>query len=145
LLSFYDLSISELYFERMSTDRRSKDAAETSGERGDDVDENDGASPSSSSNKQEHQHPRVFLRLRPMNKLEEARRSKDCVELDDDPRKVLIDAPIQGMHEFKCDMVSVFFLSTLLRFIYYLLLFDKKYLTPYHICHSNFYFKMFLF
>ena len=41
-----------------------------------------------------------------MNKLEEARRSKDCVEFDDDPRKVVIDAPLQGLHEFECDMVS---------------------------------------
>lgn len=48
---------------------------------------------------------KVFLRLRPMNKLETARRSKDCVELHDDPKIITVDAPLQGLHDFSCDMV----------------------------------------
>jgi hypothetical protein len=48
---------------------------------------------------------KVFLRLRPMNKLETSRRSKDCVELHDDPKIITVDAPLQGLYDFSCDMV----------------------------------------
>ena len=88
----------------MVAKRRSKARAHDSEEEDDnDKNQNDYRP---SSHPQDFEHPKVFLRLRPMNKLEEARRSKDCVEFDDDPRKVVIDAPLQGLHEFECDMVS---------------------------------------
>lgn len=42
------------------------------------------------------QDMRVFLRLRPMNKLEQSRRSKNCIDLQKDPTIVTIDSPLEG-------------------------------------------------
>lgn len=47
----------------------------------------------------------VCLRLRPMNKLEESKRSKDCIEMHDNPKLVTVDSPLQGTFDFTFDMV----------------------------------------
>ena len=49
---------------------------------------------------------RVFLRLRPINKLEQSRRSKNCIELHEDPTLVTVDSPLQGEYDFTFDHVS---------------------------------------
>lgn len=54
---------------------------------------------------------RVYLRLRPMNKLEESKRSKDCVEMHDNPKTLTVDSPLQGTFDFSFDMVGNFLLS----------------------------------
>ena len=51
----------------------------------------------------------VYLRLRPINKLEESKRSKDCIELHDDPKILTVDSPLQGSFNFTFDMVSFSF------------------------------------
>ncbi len=48
---------------------------------------------------------RVYLRLRPMNKLEESKRSKDCIEMHDNPKTLTVDSPLQGTFDFTFDMV----------------------------------------
>ena len=48
---------------------------------------------------------KVFVRFRRMNKLEASKRSKDCVELHDDPTKVTVDSPLQGIFDFTFDSV----------------------------------------
>ena len=48
----------------------------------------------------------VFVRLRPMNKLETSRRSKNCVELHDNPRCLTVDSPLEGEYDFYFDHVS---------------------------------------
>jgi hypothetical protein len=58
-----------------------------------------------------NENMRVFLRLRPMNKLETSRRSKNCVELDDDdPRTILVDSPLDGEYDFRFDHVRHHFI-----------------------------------
>jgi hypothetical protein len=47
----------------------------------------------------------VYLRFRPMNKLEASKRSKDCIELHDNPEIVTVDSPLQGLYDFTFDMV----------------------------------------
>lgn len=47
----------------------------------------------------------VCLRLRPMNKFETSRRSKNCVELHDD-RVISVDSPLEGEYDFTLDRVS---------------------------------------
>jgi hypothetical protein len=49
---------------------------------------------------------KVYLRLRPINKLESSKRSKDCIELHDNPKIVTVDSPLQGLFDFTFDMVS---------------------------------------
>ena len=49
---------------------------------------------------------RVFLRLRPMNKLEQSRRSKNCVELHEDTTVLTVDSPLEGEYDFVFDHVS---------------------------------------
>ena len=53
---------------------------------------------------------KVYLRLRPMNKLEASRRSKHCVEIhnDDDgpPTEMTVDSPLEGEFDFSFDRVS---------------------------------------
>ena len=54
------------------------------------------------------QNQKVYVRLRPMNKLEISRRSKDCVELDDvNPKIASIDSPHHGLLHFSFDMVRL--------------------------------------
>ena len=48
---------------------------------------------------------RVFLRLRPMNKLENSRRSKNCCELHDEPTLITVDSPLEGEYDFVFDHV----------------------------------------
>lgn len=48
---------------------------------------------------------RVFLRLRPMNKLETSRRSKNCIELTEDPTIITVDSPLEGEYDFSFDHV----------------------------------------
>ena len=55
---------------------------------------------------QQQQMQKVYVRLRPMNKLEISRRSKDCVELDDvNPKIATIDSPHHGELHYSFDMV----------------------------------------
>ena len=51
---------------------------------------------------------KVYLRLRPMNKLEQSKRSKDCIELHNNPMIVTVDSPLQGAFDFTFDMVRAF-------------------------------------
>ena len=49
---------------------------------------------------------KVYLRLRPMDKLETSKRSKDCIELHTNPQIVTVDSPLQGVYDFTFDMVG---------------------------------------
>ena len=53
----------------------------------------------------EEHHVRVFLRLRPLNRLEVNRRSRSVVEILDDQR-VTVEDPAEGDWEVACDRVS---------------------------------------
>ena len=59
---------------------------------------------------------KVFLRLRPMDKLETSKRSKDCIELHDDPKLVTVDSPLLGTFEYTFDQVSLMHPHRLERF-----------------------------
>lgn len=48
----------------------------------------------------------VYLRLRPMNKLEASRRSRDCIEVHNDNQTLTVDSPLEGEYEFSFDRVS---------------------------------------
>jgi hypothetical protein len=50
---------------------------------------------------------KVFFRFRPMDKLETSKRSKDCIELHDNPKIVTVDSPLLGVSEFTFDQVSL--------------------------------------
>lgn len=54
---------------------------------------------------QKPEHVKVYLRLRPMNKLEIFKRSKDCIELHGNPRQVTVESPLLGSCEFEFDAV----------------------------------------
>jgi hypothetical protein len=47
----------------------------------------------------------VFLRLRPKNKLETMKRSKDCIELHENPNMITVDSPLLGDFKFLFDQV----------------------------------------
>jgi hypothetical protein len=49
---------------------------------------------------------KVYLRLRPMNKLEISKRSKDCIELTDNPTLVTVDSPLLGTFDYTFDQVG---------------------------------------
>ncbi len=53
---------------------------------------------------------KVFLRMRPMNKLELSRRSKHCVQISSfnnrSKGRVHIDSPLEGEYAFNFDRVS---------------------------------------
>ena len=49
---------------------------------------------------------KVYLRFRPMDKLETSKRSKDCIELHTNPQIVTVDSPFQGVYDFTFDMVG---------------------------------------
>lgn len=51
-------------------------------------------------------HVKVFLRLRPMDKLETSKRSKDCIELHENPRLITVESPILGAFDFNFDQVG---------------------------------------
>jgi hypothetical protein len=49
---------------------------------------------------------KVYCRLRPMNKLEVSKRSKNCVDLpDDEPGCLVVDSPLEGEYDFFFDGV----------------------------------------
>ena len=48
---------------------------------------------------------KVYLRLRPKNRLESMKRGKDCIELHEDPKIVTVDSPRLGEHKFSFDQV----------------------------------------
>lgn len=49
---------------------------------------------------------KVYLRLRPMDKLETSKRSKDCIELHDNPKLITVDSPLLGTFEYTFDQVG---------------------------------------
>jgi len=49
---------------------------------------------------------KVYLRLRPMDKLETSKRSKDCIELHENPKLITVDSPLLGTFDFTFDQVS---------------------------------------
>ena len=58
---------------------------------------------------------KVCLRLRPMNKLETSRRSRNCVTIHDDDQTVTVDSPIDGDKSdfsFQKVRVSLFIVHT---------------------------------
>jgi len=48
---------------------------------------------------------RVCLRIRPMNKLETSRRSRDCIKVHENCQKYTVDSPLDGKYEFTYDKV----------------------------------------
>lgn len=55
---------------------------------------------------QMQENVKVYLRLRPMDKLETAKRSKDCIELHENPKLITVDSPLMGTFDFSFDQVS---------------------------------------
>lgn len=53
----------------------------------------------------------VCLRLRPMTRLERNRRSRSCIEVDEDSRNFTVDSPLDGEYDFCFDHVSSGLLS----------------------------------
>lgn len=49
----------------------------------------------------------VYLRLRPMSKLETSRRSRSCIELEEDNKQFFVDSPLDGEYDFCYDKVSI--------------------------------------
>jgi hypothetical protein len=60
---------------------------------------------------------KVYLRLRPMDKLETSKRSKDCIELHDNPKIITVDSPLLGSFDFTFDQVRTF-LTSHVNFLY---------------------------
>lgn len=54
----------------------------------------------------EDENVKVFLRLRPKNKLETMKRSKDCIHLHENPHDITIESPLLGEFQFSFDHVS---------------------------------------
>jgi hypothetical protein len=48
---------------------------------------------------------KVFLRLRPKNKLEAMKRSKDCIHLHENPNDITVESPLLGEFQFSFDQV----------------------------------------
>lgn len=51
---------------------------------------------------------KVFLRLRPMDKLETSKRSKDCIELHENPKLITVESPVLGSFDSTFDQVPDF-------------------------------------
>jgi hypothetical protein len=49
---------------------------------------------------------KVFLRLRPKNKFEAMKRSKDCIRLHENPNDITVESPLLGEFQFSFDQVS---------------------------------------
>jgi hypothetical protein len=49
---------------------------------------------------------KVFFRLRPKNKFEAMKRSKDCVRLHKNPNDITVESPLLGEFQFSFDQVS---------------------------------------
>jgi hypothetical protein len=71
----------------------------------DDDDENDTIHEDDDDARRRRVH--LYLRLRPISKLEASKRSKDCIELHDDPKILTVDSPLQGSFNFTFDMVGL--------------------------------------
>ena len=56
--------------------------------------------------KEAEDHVKVYLRLRPMDKLETSKRSKDCIDLHENPKLITVDSPLLGTFDFTFDLVS---------------------------------------
>jgi kinesin family protein 5 len=63
------------------------------------------SSPPLSPEEGEAEFIKVYLRLRPKNKLETMKRGKDCIELHDDPRMITCDSPKLGEIKFNFNHV----------------------------------------
>lgn len=48
---------------------------------------------------------KVYLRFRPMSRLETSKRAKDCIHLHDNPTIVTVNSPLEGVYDFSFDMV----------------------------------------
>lgn len=48
---------------------------------------------------------KVFLRLRPKNKLEAMKRSKDCIRFHENPNDITVESPLLGEFKFSFDHV----------------------------------------
>lgn len=63
---------------------------------------------SSAAEHEVNENMKVFCRLRPMNKLEMSKRSKNCVDLpEEDPRCITVDSPLEGEYDFYFARVSI--------------------------------------
>jgi hypothetical protein len=60
---------------------------------------------------------KVYLRLRPMDKLETSKRSKDCIELHDNPKIITVDSPLLGCFDFTFDQVRYMSSSIIMGFL----------------------------
>lgn len=69
------------------------------------VDSNDSVASLSSLPSEEQ--TKVVLRLRPKNKLETMKRSKDCIHLHENPMDITVESPLLGEHEFSFDQVRL--------------------------------------
>ena len=61
--------------------------------------------------REEQEYPmRVYLRVRPLNKYEVSRRSKNCIQVHPDDMngttRMTIDSPYEGQYDFSFDQVS---------------------------------------
>ena len=69
------------------------------------------SNPSSSNNKttsrskKQNENIKVCLRLRPINKLEESRRSRHCVQVHPEQTSLTVDSPLEGEYDFSFDKV----------------------------------------
>lgn len=57
--------------------------------------------------KEADERVKVYLRLRPMDKLETSKRSKDCIELHENPKLITVDSPLLGTFDFTFDQVRL--------------------------------------
>ncbi len=48
---------------------------------------------------------RVYARLRPINKLEASRRSRNCVDVHSDDTVITVDSPVDGEYDYEFDKV----------------------------------------
>lgn len=61
---------------------------------------------SDNSGKVSRENIKVYVRLRPINKQEKAKRSKDCIEFHDNcPGKITVESPLNGSFDFQFDGV----------------------------------------
>ena len=68
--------------------------------------EKDASTTTGGSSSMEEEPIKVFLRLRPKNKLETMKRSKDCIELHDNPNMITVDSPLLGDFQFSFNQVQ---------------------------------------
>ena len=59
----------------------------------------------STTSKKKNENIKVCLRLRPINKLEESRRSRHCVQVHPEQTSLTVDSPLEGEYDFSFDKV----------------------------------------